>query len=158
MIGIRSDKIVLADTLFDGYVYWKNGTIHSVTDERLPCDTLYDFTGKYVSPGWIDLHTHGAGGYSFSNSSVEEVIKACNVHLAHGTTSILPTVMASPFAAMRQSTADIVAAMQSGEVLGNLIGANLEGPYLSAAQCGAQCPDYITPPIAAEYEPIYFLI
>ena len=152
MQGIKSDKIVLANTLYDGYVYWENGTIYSVTSEQLPCDTLYDFTGKYVSPGLIDLHTHGAGGYSFSSSSPQEVIRACNLHLALGTTSILPTVMASPFAVMRQSTADIVAAKQSGEVLGNLIGANLEGPYLSAAQCGAQCPDYITPPIAAEYE------
>ena len=151
MIGIRSDKIVLADSLYDGYVYWKDGRIVSVTDERLPCETLYDCTGKYVSPGLIDLHTHGAGGYSFSDSSVDEVINACNVHLLHGTTSILPTVMASPFAVMKKSTADIAAAKRSGKVLGNLIGANLEGPYLSAAQCGAQCTDYITPPIEAEY-------
>lgn len=151
MVGIKSDKIVLADALFDGYVYWKDGKILSVTKEALPCDTLYDYTGKYVSPGLIDLHTHGAGGYDFTNSSPEEIAEGCNVHLSHGTTSILPTVMASPFDVMKKATASIAGAKASGKVKGNLIGANLEGPYLSAAQCGAQCPDYITPPIEDQY-------
>ena len=34
MIGIRSDKIILADAMFDGYVYIKDGSIFSVTDQR----------------------------------------------------------------------------------------------------------------------------
>ena len=72
--------------------------------------------------------------------------------LDHGTTSILPTVMAAPFDVMQRSLADISAAKKSGQVKSNLIGAHLEGPYLSAAQCGAQCPTYITPPIPEEYE------
>ena len=152
MIGIRSDKIILENALFDGYVYIKDGSIFSVTDQVLDCDTIYDYTGKYVSPGLIDLHTHGAGGFGFTDSSPDEVIKGCNVHLAHGTTTILPTVMAAPFDVMQRSLADISAAKKSEQVKSNLIGAHLEGPYLSAAQCGAQCPTYITPPIPKEYE------
>ncbi len=151
MIGIRSDKIISRGSFFDGYVYVENGKIISVTDQRLCCDALYDCTGKYVSPGFIDLHTHGAGGFGFTDSSPEQVVAGCNVHLAHGTTSILPTVMAAPFQVMQKSLADISAAKKSGQVKSNLIGAHLEGPYLSAAQCGAQCPTYITPPIAGEY-------
>ena len=152
MIGIKSDKIILANAVYDGYVYIDGAKIVLVTDQRLDCSVLYDYTGKYVSPGWIDLHTHGAGGYSFTDSSPEEVIAGCNVHLLHGTTTILPTVMAAPFAVMQRSLEDISAAKRSGKVKNNLIGAHLEGPYLSAAQCGAQCPTYITPPIASEYE------
>ena len=152
MIGIRSDRIILCDSLFDGYVYVEEGRIVSVTDEALDCDEIYDYTGKYVSPGFIDIHTHGAGGFGFTDTSPEEVIKGCNVHLAHGTTSILPTVMAAPFDVMKRSLEDISIAKKSGEVKGNLLGAHLEGPYLSAAQCGAQCPTYITPPIEEEYK------
>ena len=152
MIGIRSDKIILENALFDGYVYVENGIIVSVTDVKRDCDVLYDYTGKYVSPGFIDLHTHGAGGYGFTDTSPEDVIKGCHVHLAHGTTSILPTVMAAPFDVMQRSLADISAAKKSGQVRSSLIGAHLEGPYLSAAQAGAQCPTYITPPIKEEYE------
>ena len=152
MIGIRSDRIILCDRLFDGYVYVEEGRIVSVTDEALECDDIYDYTGKYLSPGFIDIHTHGAGGFGFTDTSPEEVIKGCNVHLAHGTTSILPTVMAAPFDVMERSLEDISIAKKSGEVKGNLLGAHLEGPYLSAAQCGAQCPTYITPPIEEEYK------
>lgn len=152
MIGLRSDKIIRRDGLFDGYVYVKNGKIIAVTDQILACDATYDYTGKYLSPGFIDLHTHGAGGYSFTDSSPEEVVAGCNVHLKYGTTTIVPTVMAAPFAVMEKSLADIAAAKQSGKVKNHLVGAHLEGPYLSAAQCGAQCPTYIMPPIAAEYE------
>ena len=152
MIGIKSDKIIRANAVYDGYVYIDGAKIVLVTDQRLDCSVLYDYTGKYVSPGWIDLHTHGAGGYSFTDSSPEKVIAGCNVHLLHGTTTILPTVMAAPFDVMQRSLEDISAAKRSGKVKNNLIGAHLEGPYLSAAQCGAQCPTYITPPIASEYE------
>ena len=152
MIGIRSNRIILENALFDGYVYMENGSIVAVTDKPMDCDELYDYTGKYVSPGFIDLHTHGAGGFGFTDTSPETIAAGCNVHLAHGTTSILPTVMAAPFDVMQRSLADISAAKKSGQVKSNLIGAHLEGPYLSAAQCGAQCPTYITPPIPEEYE------
>ena len=152
MIGIRSDKIILENALLDGYVYIKEGRIAFVMSAALACDTVYDYTGKYVSPGLIDLHTHGAGGHGFTDTSPKEVVKGCNVHLLHGTTTILPTVMAAPFDVMQRSLRDISAAKKSGLVKSNLIGAHLEGPYLSAAQAGAQCPTYITPPIPKEYE------
>lgn len=152
MIGIRSDRIILENALFDGYVYIENGSIAAVTDAQLDCEVLYDFTGEYVSPGLIDLHTHGAGGFGFTDTSPQEVAKGCNVHLAHGTTTILPTVMAAPFEVMQRSLASIASAKQSGLVKGNLIGAHLEGPYLSAAQCGAQSTSYITPPVPKDYE------
>ena len=75
-----------------------------------------------------------------------------NYQLAYGTTSIAPTVSASPFSNMRESLRNIEEARRSGRVKGTVIGAHLEGPYLSSEQCGAQCPDYITPPIKEEYE------
>ena len=152
MIAIKSDKILLQNGIFEGYVSVNDGKIIAVTAEAPFCDRIYDYTGRYVSPGFIDLHTHGAGGNGFTDSSPNEVVAGCNVHLAHGTTTILPTVMAAPFSVMERSLSDISAAKRSGRVKSNLLGAHLEGPYLSAAQCGAQCPTYITPPIPAEYE------
>ena len=152
MTAIKSDKIILCDGLFEGYVYLHEGKITAVTKDIRDCEVIYDYTGRYVSPGFIDLHTHGAGGNSFTDSSPQEVAAGCNVHLLHGTTTVLPTVMAAPFDVMQRSLADISAAKKSGQVKSNLIGAHLEGPYLSAAQCGAQCPTYITPPIAQEYQ------
>ena len=152
MIGLKCDRILLPDGFFDGFVYVEEEKIVSVTDQCLPCDELLDFTGKILSPGFIDIHTHGAGGCSFSGSGVEAVIHACHHHLRHGTTTLLPTVSTAPFATMAESLDHIVAARRSPELKNRIAGAHMEGPYLSVKQCGAQNTDYITAPNAEDYE------
>lgn len=152
MIKIKSDKIIVDGRLFDGYLYVEGGKIISLTQEDKAANEQYDFTGKYVSAGFIDLHTHGAGGHPFINGSVEDVVEGCNYHLAHGTTTVLPTISAGPFANMKKAVENIRLAKQDERTKGNIHGAHLEGPYLSAEQCGAQCPTFITPPKKKEYE------
>ena len=149
---IKSDKIIVKNRLFNGFVYLKDGFIDEVSENERWADITYDFTGKYVSPGFIDIHTHGGGGYAFADSSSDEVIKGCDFHLKKGTTSILPTVSASAYSNMMKSLDNISKAMDSPIHKSNIIGAHLEGPYLSASQCGAQCPDFITPPIENDYK------
>lgn len=152
MIKIKSDKIIVGEELFDGYVYAENGVIAEISVVDKPADESYDFTGKYVSAGFIDMHTHGAGGHAFMNSEVSDVIDGCNYHLMHGTTTIVPTISAGSFDTMKTAVIHIDEAKKSGKAKGNILGAHLEGPYLSAKQCGAQCPAFITPPIKADYE------
>lgn len=150
MIAIKSDKIIINEGLYDGYLYIEGGKITEVCQEYKQADEHYDFTGKYVSAGFIDVHTHGAGGYAFINSSEDAVIKACDFHLAHGTTSIVPTISAGEFESMKNAVINIHRAM--GKTKGNILGAHLEGPYLSSKQAGAQCPLFITPPIKEDYQ------
>ena len=150
MIRIKSDKIIVGESLFDGYMYALNGKIVEISKEEKNAEICYDFTGKYLSPGFIDMHTHGAGGYAFMNSTVEDVIQGCNYHLAHGTTTIVPTISAGEFQTMKNAVVNIDKAKKSGLAKGNILGAHLEGPYLSAKQAGAQCPVFITPPQKAE--------
>jgi N-acetylglucosamine-6-phosphate deacetylase len=133
-------------------MYALNGKITEITTEDKPSNESYDFTGKYVSAGFIDMHTHGAGGYAFMNSTVEDVIAGCDYHLAHGTTSIAPTISAGEFETMKNAVVNIDEAKKSGKAKGNILGAHLEGPYLSPKQAGAQCPVFITPPKKADYE------
>ena len=149
MIKIKSDKIIVGERLFEGSVYVSNGKIVEVSKEDKPCEESYDYTGKYVSAGFIDIHTHGAGGFAFMNSTAEDVVKGCDYHLAHGTTSIVPTISAGSFETMKRAVINIHKAKD--KTRGHILGAHLEGPYLSPNQAGAQCPDFITPPIKAEY-------
>ena len=151
MISIKSDKILAANGLFDGYLYVKDGKVVELSKEEKPCRESYDFTGKYVSPGFIDMHTHGAGGHAFMNSTPEDVIAGCQYHLAHGTTCILPTISAGAFPVMEEAVIHIQEAMESGKAP-TILGAHLEGPYLSKAQCGAQNTAFITPPVEADYK------
>lgn len=150
MIRIKSDKIITKDGIVDGYVYVEGDKIVRVGSEDIPC-TTYDMTGRYVSAGFIELHTHGAGGHAFMNSTVEDVIKGCDYHLMHGTTSIVPTISAGTFKTMKEAVVNIDEAKRSNKAKGHILGAHLEGPYLSKKQCGAQCPTFITPPQEEEY-------
>ena len=154
MIRIKSDKIIAGEKLFDGYVYIDGEVITDVTAEKREADECYDLTGKFVSPGFIDSHTHGGLGVSFYNSSADDVTKACNFHLTHGTTTVFPTVIACAFEEIVRSMEFITEAIESGNIKSNVPGAHIEGPYLSKEQCGAQVPRFITPPVKDEYESI----
>ena len=46
------------------------------------------FENAYMTPGFIDTHTHGAKGHGFYMTSPEEIAEACNYHLLHGMTTI----------------------------------------------------------------------
>ncbi len=153
MKRIKSDKIILKDKIISGYVYFKDSTIFDVTDKELDFDTEYDFTGKYVSAGFIDIHTHGGGGFSFDGTS-DDAVNAADFHLSHGTTAVLPTVSVAPMNVMARAVKNIAEAIESKKSKANILGAHLEGPYLSAKQCGAQCPDFIKNPDKTEYLPV----
>ena len=153
MERIKSDRIILADRLFDGYIYFENQTIVEVSTEEHPVLAEYDMTGYYVSAGFIDIHTHGGGGHPFEGC-VEDIVAGCRFHLKHGTTSICPTVSAALLARMEDSVANIKQASLDPRIKGRVIGAHLEGPYLSKQQAGAQSPSFIGPPCAEEYLPL----
>ena len=153
MKRIRSDKIILDDRLLDGYVYFENEKIIEVSPNEHPVSEEYDAVGHYVSTGFIDIHTHGGAGNRFEGSA-DEIVQGCNFHLLHGTTSICPTISAADIACMAQSVTCIEEAMRDPRVKGTIIGAHLEGPYLSPKQAGAQSPDFITAPKEEEYLPL----
>lgn len=151
MIRIKSDKIIANNSLFDGYIYIDNGTIKEVSAKEYKMDTAYDYTGFYLSAGFIDMHTHGGGGFAF-NGTETDIINGCDFHLKHGTTSILPTVATDAFSFMANAVINIEKA--KGKTRNHLLGAHLEGPYLSKEQCGAQNLNNITLPKESEYKPL----
>ena len=149
---IKSDLIVLPNGIFDGYIVIEDGKIAEITD-KVPEGELIDTTGNYVMAGFIDIHTHGGGGFSFTESSPREIVDGCVFHMTHGTTTIVPTVTTGAFPIMREAVKNIQIAKQNPLAF-NLLGAHMEGPYLSPAQCGAQAPDHITEPNPDEYIPL----
>ena len=151
MIEIKSKRIITPDGIVDGYVYIDGGVIADVTMAKGEAQEHYDFGDSYVAPGFIDMHTHGGGGHAFMNSTVDDVIEGAELHLKHGTTAIVPTISAGSFETMKKAVLNIEAAMKDERAKGNILGAHLEGPYLSAKQCGAQCPVFITEPIKEDY-------
>lgn len=154
--AIINGKVIFHDRIEDGTpLILEDGKIIGVGG-KLPehTDCVCDALGRYVSPGFIDLHTHGGGGYDFMDGTAEAVEGACKLHLRHGTTSIVPTTLTCPdeellhfFEVYRETKRT----MKDGP---NLLGVHLEGPFFSHAQCGAQDPAYLKAPVPAAYLPL----
>ena len=150
MKRIKSSNIISDGKITSGYVYFEDGKIISVGVDDLAYDEEIDVGEAYVSAGFIDIHTHGGGGYPFEGE-VDDIVGGVNFHLGHGTTSICPTISAAPIDDMRRSVGNVKVAMSDSRVKANIIGAHLEGPYLSLAQTGAQAGACITFPIKNDY-------
>jgi N-acetylglucosamine-6-phosphate deacetylase len=110
-----------------------------------------DLHGRFLAPGFIEIHTHGAGGHDFMDGTLEAVLAACRTHLRHGTTSIYPSTLTSSEAELNANLTNIRSAMSVPEGMPNILGVHLEGPYFSPEQAGAQDPRYIRNPNPREY-------
>jgi N-acetylglucosamine-6-phosphate deacetylase len=110
-----------------------------------------DLGGRTLAPGFIEIHTHGAGGHDFMDGTPEAVLEACRTHLRHGVTSIYPTTLTSSPAELTRNLESIRAAMGVWEGMPAILGVHLEGPYFSPEQKGAQDPRYLRNPDRREY-------
>ncbi len=105
---------------------------------------VIDGKGLYLSPGFVDIHVHGGGGFGVMDCTAEAVCRMCETHLRHGTTSILPTTLASSVALLQKAILSVKEASEKQKYQ-TILGVHLEGPFLSPSQKGAQSEDSILP-------------
>jgi N-acetylglucosamine-6-phosphate deacetylase len=101
-----------------------------------------DAGGHWLTPGFIDLHGHGAGGHSFDDGP-DELFQALTAHRAHGTTRSVISLVANPLAQLRESL-EYIADLAELDPL--VLGSHLEGPFLAPARRGAHNPDFLRDP------------
>jgi N-acetylglucosamine-6-phosphate deacetylase len=140
-----------------GTIVIENGCISCVSAEDVTAGDAFEINanGNYVAPGFIDIHTHGGGGYDFMDATVEAYLGAAEVHAQYGTTSIVPTTLTCTNEELRRSFEAFRKAKAINRKGADLIGIHLEGPYFSPEQKGAQDPRYIRKPLKEEYERIF---
>lgn len=114
-------------------------------------DKIINLKGRYLAPGFIDIHTHGAGGYDFMDGTIKSIKKAAKFHMQHGTTSIVPTILTCSEEELFKLLDLFRQVKDETKNVPNLLGLHLEGPYLSLEQRGAQDPKYIRKPDEKEY-------
>ena len=113
-----------------------------------------DAQNNYVSPGFIDIHTHGGGGHDFMDGTVEAFLEAAKIHAKHGTTAMVPTTLTAETDDLLETFSVYRKAKLENTEGTQFLGLHLEGPYFAMSQKGAQDPRYIRQPQKEEYEAI----
>ena len=117
------------------------GTLHG--DEEL------DAAGKYVTPGFVDIHIHGAAGSDFCDGmdGSDKYVRAMQKYLgSQGVTSFLGTTMAFSEEILDRIF-DTARPIFGQEGYGSVLrGVNMEGPFFNKAKKGAQAEEYIIDP------------
>lgn len=122
--------LVLPDRLLShGWLLVEEGKILCYGDGTpAEAEETIDCGGKYLAPGFIDVHCHGGGGGSFGKPELEEHVKALKMHLSHGTTAMTPTTATASVEEMKQFAA-IKAEIDKRSDLPHHLGYFMEGPF-----------------------------
>lgn len=133
---IVADDAVLSDHA----LVVRGGRIEDIVPRAaVPTDLpATDLGAGYLTPGFIDIHVHGAAGYSYNDGTPEAVAAIGHALLTAGVTTALPTLASAPIEALSRALAAIDGARGATAPGPWLPGAHLEGPYFSPEQRGAQ--------------------
>lgn len=149
MKAIYNGKLLLEDGVYTDKVILFDSKIHKIipeTEFRREGLDCYSAEGCYISPGFIDIHIHGAGGFNTMDGTTEALNEISKSIIVKGTTSFLPTTMS-------MSSHQIYGALDSVEEVmardtegAQVLGVHMEGPFISKEYKGAQNEKYIISP------------
>ena len=109
-------------------------------------DCVLDASGCYVIPGLVDVHFHGCVGEDFSDATPEGLQKIADFELSQGVTYICPAGMTLPEEQLTAICKNVAAHRAKNAGGAEVVGAHLEGPFLSTAKKGAQNGDFLHDP------------
>ena len=146
---IVNGSIILKDGIIEDCALGFDSKICGITSkEQIPADAeIIDAKGGYVAPGLVDIHIHGYLGEDVSDGSADGIKKMAEGIMKNGVTSWCPTTMTV-------SKEEIDAALETVRSLkfeskdwngAEILGVNLEGPYINPKKKGAQAEEHIKP-------------
>ncbi len=137
---IRNARLVTPTGVRDGDCLVQDGRIAALSEVRSPARVAeLDAEGRYLAPGFLDLHVHGGAGADFSAGGPDAARAIVAFHAQHGTTGLLATIVPGPLDRMRKAMAAVVG-------IPGILGIHLEGPFLSPEKAGALDPGWLLPP------------
>jgi len=151
---IKNCKIIYKDEIELGSILIENGKISKINPSKIYDEDIVEGEGLYLSPGFIDIHIHGAGGFDTMDGTYEAINTISKTIANHGTTSFVPTTMTCSSSEIQKAVEAIKAAMSQGTEGAQVLGTHLEGPFISPNAIGAQNPKHIQAPSIETFKKI----
>ncbi|MGL5244308.1 MAG: N-acetylglucosamine-6-phosphate deacetylase, partial [Sarcina sp.] len=139
-------NIIYLDKIEKGSVLIENGKIRKINPKDKKNIKVLDGKDLYLSPGFIDVHIHGASGCDTMDGTFKSLNTISKTIAKHGTTSFLPTTMTVSIESIKKAIKAISAAKKIGTEGASILGTHLEGPFISENAIGAQNPNFIQAP------------
>jgi N-acetylglucosamine-6-phosphate deacetylase len=156
-IKITNGRIITPKGILEnGNLMISGGVITEFGESRIDktADLTIDAAGKFVSPGFIDIHIHGGGGFDFMDGTMEAFLKIAHIHACYGTTALFPTTLTAEKEDLLQTLDVYRRALNENEEGAQFMGMHIEGPYFDMEQRGAQDPRFIRNPDEKEYKEV----
>ena len=151
---IKNCNIIYLDKVEKGSVLVEDGKIKAINPVNVDDTKIIDAEGLYLSPGFIDVHIHGAGGCDTMDGTIESLNTIAKTIVKHGTTSFTPTTMTVAAEDIRKSMSVIKQLKSEGTEGAAILGAHLEGPFISPNAIGAQNPKFVLAPSIENFKEI----
>jgi N-acetylglucosamine-6-phosphate deacetylase len=143
---------VLAETqtIEKGYVAVTGGKIVQIGEGDPPSDLLsedsVDAGGLTISPGFIDMHTHGIIDVDFMESGPEDIKRGLREYAKYGVSRLVPTTLSNPIDKIINQMKIIREIKQSGGIGNMIIGTHMEGPWIAERCKGGHALEYLISP------------
>ena len=105
-----------------------------------------DAEGYYLAPGMIDIHIHGGAGFDTMDATTEALNKIAENLAGYGVTSFLPTTMTMEREKIQTALENIRDIKKNGSTGAQVLGAHVEGPFISPDYIGAQNSENLIKP------------
>ena len=114
---------------------------------------VIEAAGRWLTPGLVDLHLHGAYGHSVTTATAKESIELLAALARAGVTSVQPSLVSASTGRLAQQLSELrtVAHDRSGRGA-RFLGVHLEGPFLAVEQCGAHDTSALRSPTADDFD------
>jgi N-acetylglucosamine-6-phosphate deacetylase len=146
---VSAGRVVTPARVFaPGWVLVEGERIADVGQGPPPRPADVDLPEATVVPGFVDAHVHGGGGASYDSGDPEDAATVARAHLAHGTTTIMASLVTDGPASLERSVRELAGLVDDGL----LAGVHLEGPWLSPRHVGAHDPLLLSDPSPAAVE------
>lgn len=157
----EQELVIVADAVLTPDQIWEPGFVRVAGDQIVAAGeaepSVIDLHqadavlhGQTLVPGFVDVHSHGGAGSDFPSGDLEAVREVVQGHLAHGTTSMMASLVTASLDDLELRVASLAPLVADGE----LLGIHLEGPWLSPTFKGAHDPNLLRAPVVSEIDRI----